>query len=185
MTARSWMLRMALLIAAGGALAAACGNAPPPYQQQLERVDARKQEITVLWAQIRDWRQEARWPVDPPNRLIRAAMLMSVDKARAVCPFAQPSTVECTDVCSLAEAICANADSICSIARELGGDPWADDKCNEAKASCREAKKRCCDCVRQEPEPESEPEPVDAATVPDSASDAASGAASEAAGDSP
>jgi hypothetical protein len=53
----------------------------------------------------------------------------------------------CNDVCSLADAICDNAEQICILADELGKqDTWAQGKCASAKASCRDAKKKCCGC---------------------------------------
>ena len=67
--------------------------------------------------------------------------------AMRICPDEyEPVTEECQDVCSLAGAICENADSICRIAGELPGDTWAEGKCDSAKASCKEAKERCCSC---------------------------------------
>ena len=58
----------------------------------------------------------------------------------------------CDDVCSLADAICDNAEAICTIADELGkDDDFAQDKCTSAKASCREAKQKCCGCSSENP----------------------------------
>ena len=56
----------------------------------------------------------------------------------------------CADVCELGSAICENAEDICAIAAELGDDAWAKDKCDSAKASCREAQERCCQCNKDE-----------------------------------
>jgi hypothetical protein len=61
-----------------------------------------------------------------------------------------PPIPRCTDVCELGTAICDNAEDICAIAAELGDDAWARDKCDSAKASCREAQEGCCECHRRE-----------------------------------
>ena len=61
-----------------------------------------------------------------------------------------PPQARCADVCELGGAICENAEDICAIATELGDDAWAKDKCDSAKASCREAQERCCQCNKDE-----------------------------------
>ena len=68
-------------------------------------------------------------------------------RRRACAPTTTPVPPTCSDVCSLADAICDNAEAICGIADELGKDDHvAQEKCTSAKASCREAKQRCCNC---------------------------------------
>jgi len=107
----------------------------------------KQDEITALWTQIRDWRREAGLPVDPRREDVIAIGPQTVDQAKHVCPDSHPVPATCSDVCSLAEAICDNAEQICILADELGKeDTWAQDKCSSAKASCRDAKKRCCKC---------------------------------------
>jgi len=136
--------RVSLAIAAVLMLA---GCAHPPGAPA--RTDLRA-EITALWTQIRDWRREARMDVEPERDAVVALRGRSVRAAAAVCSSTQPRGA-CMDVCDLADAICDNAESICSIASQLGDDPWAKDKCDNAKASCREAKQRCCTCERDTP----------------------------------
>jgi hypothetical protein len=123
-------------------IAVACGG-----RQKLGGDDPRRGEITALSTQIRDWRREAKLPVDPRREDVIAIAPLSVDQAKHVCPDAHPVPPSCGDVCSLADAICDNAETICNLADELGkDDKWAQDKCDSAKASCRDAKQRCCNC---------------------------------------
>ncbi len=129
---------------------AACGGRTPV--PTYKRIDQRKQEIQQLWGQIREWRQEAGLRgVEPPRGEIIKMHSQSVRAAKRVCPDdIQPTTPHCKDVCSLAEAICDNTAQICRIAKELAGDSWAQGKCSSAKASCKQAKKRCCQCFAKE-----------------------------------
>jgi hypothetical protein len=124
---------------AAAAIVAACVRPAP-------RPTPNRDEIMALWTQIRDWRHEAGLNVEPEPASILATRRLSVQKARVVrsCPPVPPKA--CYDVCSLADAICDNAERICSIAAETPGDAWAAEKCDSAKASCREAKDRCCAC---------------------------------------
>lgn len=133
------------------ALGGSCGGAPPPASH--ERIDQSKQEIGMLWGQIRGWRQDAGLRgVEPSPRAILAMRSQSMANAERVCPQrVEPQTQTCIDVCSLGDAICENADRICRIAGSLSGDAWADDKCASAKASCREGREACCGCWTDEP----------------------------------
>lgn len=126
-----------------GSLFGACMKAEPgapPWQRASER----KNEITALWMQIRQWRVEAGLAADPPPAWLPMAQKDPIKKFRAMCPGPAPGA--CADVCDLADAICDNAESICAIADELAGDDYAEQKCTSAKASCKEAKQRCCGC---------------------------------------
>jgi hypothetical protein len=120
------------------AIAMACGPKRPPDAPQ------KRDEITALSMQIRDWRREAGLPVDPrPQDMPQTPK--DVEQAKRVCPDSHPVPPSCSDVCSLADAICDNAEQICILADELGkDDKWAQDKCASAKVSCRDAKKKCC-----------------------------------------
>jgi hypothetical protein len=137
----------ALLVSCGGAT-----TARPMAESQ-----ARRQEITALWAQIRDWRREAGMGVEPDDSAVMAMSRMSVSSAAQACQLPPSPRAGCTDVCGLGDAICDNAESICSIADELGNDAWAREKCDSAKASCREAQERCCRCDHEPPETEPAP----------------------------
>ncbi len=139
----------ALLSGVGGLVAglviAACVQ-PQPAAPLWQNHHAEKNEITALATQIRDWRREAGLEVEPEVRAVVQMRNITVRHAKAVCPAAYQPPAACSDVCGLADAICDNAETICAIAAELGGDPWAAQKCDSAKASCREAKERCCAC---------------------------------------
>jgi hypothetical protein len=134
--------------AAGIAIAAAiaaCMHSPPP--RRLEDRQQKLNEITTLWVQIRDWRREARMELDPSPATALQWRGRTVPEAARVCPEAHRVPATCADVCNLADAICDNAERICNLAAELGrDDQLAQEKCASAKASCREAKQRCCNC---------------------------------------
>jgi hypothetical protein len=157
------------------ALLAACASRQPGVSY--EQIDQRKQEIAMLWGQIRGWRQDAGLRgVEPSPRAILEMRGKPIAQATRVCPQrVEPQTQRCGDVCSLADAICENADRICHIADELAGDDWADSKCASAKASCKEARQACCDCWSEE-SPASSPAPAgaepDMSTSPDTSSSA-------------
>ncbi|HEX7701464.1 MAG TPA: hypothetical protein VF403_12095 [Kofleriaceae bacterium] len=103
--------------------------------------------ITVMWAQIRDWRREAKMELDPKPSTLVQMEYKSVKDAERVCVDNHKVPTTCNDICGLADAICDNAEAICDIADELGkDDDYAQRKCTDAKASCREAKQKCCGC---------------------------------------
>ena len=134
-------------IAAGlaiGVIVVACAQQVDQGEWQ-RRVDKRN-VITALWTQIRDWRREAHMGVEPAPQLIFQMRGQAVSAVARTCPDGHQVPTTCSDVCGLADAICDNAEAICSIATELGNDDFAVEKCNSAKASCREAKQRCCNC---------------------------------------
>jgi hypothetical protein len=141
---------LALALILGGIWLGACATTQPAISY--EQIDQRKQEITMLWSQIRGWRQDAGLRgVEPPPRAILEMRGKTTAQAARVCPQrVQAQTQVCTDVCSLADAICENADRICRIADELEDDAWADGKCSSAKASCKEARQACCRCWSEE-----------------------------------
>lgn len=120
-------------------VAFACGPKQPPEGPR------KQNEIQALWTQIRDWRVEAGWGVDPMREDVIAVVGTPIKQVQQICPENHAVPQACSDVCSLADAICDNAEQICILADELGKqDTWAQDKCTSAKGSCREAKKKCC-----------------------------------------
>jgi hypothetical protein len=157
-------------------VAFACGPKQPPEGPR------KQNEIQTLWTQIRDWRLEAGLPVDQsPSELI-AVGPMTVQQVQQICPENHAVPQACSDVCSLADAICDNAEQICILAGELGPhDTWAQDKCTSAKGSCRAAKKKCCgkcsetkvDPPLMFPKPATKPAPAPA-TPPSAPKDKAS-----------
>jgi len=130
-----------------GALVA-CGGGPPVPDHRADK----RSEILALWTQIRDWRREAKMELDPSPQTMDQMEHRSPKEAERVCPDGHKVPPSCNDVCSLSDAICDNAENICNIADELKGDDWAQGKCTSAKASCREAKQKCCNCSAKDPE---------------------------------
>lgn len=129
-----------IMIAAIG-LGIACRPVRPPPAQD------KRAEIIALWTQIRGWRHEAQMDLDPAPDTLVGVRGLSVKVAQRVCPDGHQVPTSCNDVCNLADAICDNAERICDIATELGpDDKLGQEKCESSKASCREAKQRCCRC---------------------------------------
>jgi hypothetical protein len=141
MRAAGWGVCAALVLGlAAGVTIGGCVHRAPSTSPQ-------KNEITALWTQIRDWRLEAGWSVEPTDREIMGAPT-TTERARAVCPLEKPAA-SCGDICDISEAICDNAERICDLSKELRGDSWADDKCKSANASCKLSRQRCCKCNAQ------------------------------------
>ena len=133
---------LGLLLGIAIAVAVSCGGAqppPPPYDKHTQ--------IAILWGQIRDWRREAKMPLDPSRSNMIQFERSPLDQVKRVCTDGHEVPKTCDDVCYLSDAICDNAEAICGIAKDLGDDDtFAKEKCASAKASCRESKQRCCDC---------------------------------------
>jgi hypothetical protein len=127
-------------------LVGACGGTQHPDDSA-----AKRNEITALWTQIREWRREIpNLALDPSPQTVFQLKLRSVKEAKAVCPDHHKVPQICNDVCNLADDICDNAERICALADELGKqDSFAQEKCSSAKASCSEAKQKCCGCSSQ------------------------------------
>lgn len=126
------------------AVIVACGGA-----QKVDTGYDKRDEILTLWTQIRDWRMRAKLPVDPSPGSMHQFAPRPLPDAKNVCPEDLVAPKTCDDVCSLGEAICDNAERICKLADELGKDDrFAQEKCASAKASCGEAKERCCICAK-------------------------------------
>ncbi len=135
----------ALALALALALVVACGGAQQPYDWngKLEK----ENEITALWTQIRDWRREGKMNLEPNPADVFQVRNHTVPEAKRVCTAAHEVPPKCNDICDLSVAICDNAETICKIADDLGKqDEYAQDKCTSAKASCREAQQKCCNC---------------------------------------
>ncbi|HSK05594.1 MAG TPA: hypothetical protein VK932_30310 [Kofleriaceae bacterium] len=127
---------------------AACARTPPRTNEtRIQKLN----EITTLWAQIRGWRREAHMELDPAPLTMHQWRGRTVPEAARVCPESLRVPPRCDDVCSIGDAICDNAERICTLADELGNDHLAQEKCTSAKASCREAKQRCCSCAAAVP----------------------------------
>lgn len=125
------------------AIVVACGAAP----KEMKWPDPRDNEITNLWTQIRGWRADAHMQLDPTPQDLLQWRRGTVPEAKRVCQKNHTVPSTCNEVCNLSDDICDNAERICDLADELGkGDEYAQDKCTSAKASCREAQQRCCEC---------------------------------------
>jgi hypothetical protein len=144
-----------LVLGAALGIVISCGGAQQTQQgtdpNQIKRI-----EIANLWTQIRQWRSEAKdMDLDPPTPMIAVVRGQTVREIeRKACPDNHAVPTTCNDICSLADNICDNAERICTLADELGkNDDFAQGKCTSAKASCREAKQRCCGCSDKDPAP--------------------------------
>jgi hypothetical protein len=136
-----------LLGALLGTFIACGGNVHEPEQPPGGVNGLKRQEILALWSKIRDWRHEAHMGLDPSPQAMTQIVSRTVNDVKRVCPDGHKVPTTCNDVCNLADDICDNAERICTLADELGkDDEWAQEKCASAKASCREAKQKCCDC---------------------------------------
>jgi hypothetical protein len=136
-------LNIAAALVAGAAIGVAivsCVKAPAPPDRPLET-----DQIAALDTEIRKWRVEAGLKVEPPANMVNQFRDKTVPFAERVCADSAPPEA-CDDICNLADAICDNAEDICRIADKLGNDSWSKQKCDSAKASCREAKQECCNC---------------------------------------
>ena len=141
-------LTLALTLGVVASASGGCAGTQPTSEWQARF--QKHNEITALWTQVRDWRREARMGLEPAPNLLQSVRGTSVGDAARVCPVSHAVPTACNDVCSLADAICDNAEAICGIADELGkDDDFAQQKCASAKASCREAKQRCCGCSEE------------------------------------
>jgi hypothetical protein len=135
-----WLLVLAVAVAG-------CGGASPSvdWSWKLQK----ENQITALWTQIRGWRHDAHMDLEPERNNVIKFFNQPVETAKQVCVADHAVPKTCEDICDLSTAICDNAEAICGIANELGtDDTWAQDKCASAKASCREAKQRCCNCSK-------------------------------------
>ncbi len=80
---------------------------------------------------------------DPPCRTPTATTI-KLRKDDSTC---KPAAAQaCTDTCKLSDSICDNAVKICDIAKELGNDAWANEKCASGTSSCETAQGKCCGC---------------------------------------
>jgi hypothetical protein len=119
-------------------LGSCAGQAPSIYHNR----DIKKNEILMLDGKIIDYRKELGLDPRPAPWLIQQAHR----HAQPPAPLRQRGGEACPDVCDLAEYICKAQEDICRISDELGDDDWAQRKCDTAKASCSESRKRCLEC---------------------------------------
>lgn len=141
-------------IAVGLALAAlvlSCAVNSRRVDTELQTRIDKMNEITQLWVEIRRDRGDLGMPLDPSPSTEMMFRDKPVQDARRVCPDNHAVPTVCTDTCNISDHICENAELICKIADELGKNDRAQEKCTSGKASCREAKQRCCNCSSKPP----------------------------------
>ena len=92
-------MRGLALLLVGLLVLPACGGARPtkPWPEQ----QARRNEITVLWAQIRDWRRDAGMEVEPDESAVMAMSRMTVSTAAKACVLQQAPRPACSEASSL------------------------------------------------------------------------------------
>jgi len=125
------------------------GPEPEPLWVKHARLE---NEILIRWQEIRTFRHEAGMDLEPTTTAFMENRGTPPKQVRAVCPNGRDAPKVCHDVCNLSEDICDNMEHICNLADELGkGDDFAQQKCSSAKASCKEARQRCCGCKKDTP----------------------------------
>lgn len=103
-----------------------------------DRIVALEQKISADMAKLA-------LPQPPSPAVVPTMEQLSVKPSED--PQCKPAKTQvCTDSCMLADSICDNAKLICEIAKELGNDAWANDKCTSGNASCEAAHDKCCGC---------------------------------------
>jgi hypothetical protein len=62
-------------------------------------------------------------------------------------PKCRPAKTDtCSTSCTLSDSVCSNADKICTLAKDMQGDTWAENKCKRANLMCEASHKKCCSC---------------------------------------
>jgi hypothetical protein len=135
------------------ALVLSCATGRVPPGDRLDKMN----EINLLWTQIREFRGDMGMQLEPAASMLVEFRNKSLHEAKRVCADNHHVPKPCQDTCTLSGHICENAELICKIADSLGEHDRAQEKCTSAKASCREAKQKCCNCSAKPPQIE----PVD------------------------
>lgn len=154
-----------LLVFVAGTHAPGCGGQAPQkrtsspassfedseaYSEEGDDGDDREARIARLFSEIGDARVQLDLSREPGGDDIAEAHGVPMPQSEDTQPTARPKSRTCKDICRISEKICDNAELICELADDLGGDPWAMEKCDSGKASCNEASKRCSGCVDTE-----------------------------------
>ena len=142
-----------VLALTAGLIVAACAAKQP--SRSVSQFDEDKADIALMSSEIRQWRAEMGLGVEPPAETLLQYRHVPVKKLRLCPDEPAPNGEKCKDVCTLKDHICDNAENICRIAEDLDGDGWAIEKCNTAKASCKQATEKCCECATSEAEGQS------------------------------
>lgn len=131
------LVTAALLLFGCAGKAPAPSQAPAASEAPEPAAPIRQPAIGELDAEIRQWRVELGLSPQPPTTA-------AAGDVAEICG----GLTECKDPCNLADKICENADKICEIAGDVG-DPWAAQKCDDAKRSCDDARAICTCCEKQ------------------------------------
>jgi hypothetical protein len=122
------------------AVAIACAAQPRPASSPASSAESPHDEIQALSNEIDGERTQLgvsnASPMSTPTNPVAVA---------ASCP--RPDNDRCSQTCTLSDSICGNAKRICQLADQLGNDSWANGKCDDAKQTCADATKRCCECT--------------------------------------
>jgi len=99
----------------------------------------------------------ARAQISPPPATCSGPRCVSEMSEPFANPRSDPSchpkpSDHCSEMCTLATAICRNQERICKLAQQLPGE-WAANKCTQARASCQAAHDGCCGCMKQRLQP--------------------------------
>ena len=134
----------ALIVACGGSTAR---KAAPEGRDTTGGVAAPRTEIEQLDARITAELQTL--GLAPPDDTELTEMMVAhrtpaLPQGTAAEACTTPPT--CSDVCTLADSICASATRICELADQMAGDAWATQRCAAGKESCARARERCCSC---------------------------------------
>jgi hypothetical protein len=116
-------------------------SAPPPSSDPHAEIERLSQQIDAQRSQMQ---LPAPTPA-PPETHTPVPMTQAPSwKTDTQCHPGQSQT--CADTCVVSDSICGNAKQICDIAATLANDTWAAQKCDEGKATCDQAKQKCCAC---------------------------------------
>ncbi len=130
---------VAIIVACGGKQAE-----DPAWIIRQRKLDAMDHRL----AEIRQWRHERGIRAELPQSDVSIWLPRTLPQAKNVCPENHAVPKTCGEICTLSDDICDNAEAICAIADELGKDDHeGQERCASAKASCHDAKQRCCDCA--------------------------------------
>ena len=110
---------------------------PASGRDQIEELDA---QITAAVTELKldDARPEA---IQSGQATPMGAVTAAGD------PACRPAKTEtCSTSCTLSDSVCSNADKICTLAADMQGDTWAENKCKRANLMCQASHKKCCGC---------------------------------------
>lgn len=116
---------------------AGCMRSPSkqPAGPDLGRDGSARREIDQLDRQI----------ADEETRLDAGSLHVVPMTDPQVCKPA--ATDRCTQACTLKDSICKASERICELAKQLGADAYANERCTARTESCKNAREACCGCT--------------------------------------